>query len=61
LERKGSRERDHVHARRGWTIVLIYVVERTMLTVYFSTDMLLFVICGGLIFEALRLVFGFFG
>jgi hypothetical protein len=25
------------------------------------TDMLLFVICGGLIFEALRLVFGFFG
>jgi hypothetical protein len=24
------------------------------------TDMLLFVVCGGLIFEALRLIFGFF-
>jgi hypothetical protein len=28
---------------------------------FLDTDMLLFVICGGLIFEALRLVFGFFG
>lgn len=25
-----------------------------------QTDMLLFVVCGGLIFEGLRLIFGFF-
>jgi len=30
-------------------------------TLSLSSDLLLFVVCGGLIFEALRLIFGFFG
>jgi hypothetical protein len=61
VEEKGTERERRCLCEEGMDNCALLTCWKDDANYYFSADMLLFVICGGLIFEALRLVFGFFG